>query len=211
MLEVTNVGGQLVVDSRLVAESLGIDHESFVKTLVRYQERIETAFGVLRLEVGKPQSSTGGRPCKFYWLNEDQATFLMTLSRNTDQVVEAKLGLVVAFKKAKEQVIHLSSLLDRDADHRPVHNAFTHWCHAYKFEISSAAKAVVRAATGLEYHEVMCNTEHGSKWSVDVVTPEMVDSITRLKRSLSNSQRKKGETLEQVIARVVKRDKLVLA
>lgn len=117
----------------------------------------------------------------------------------------------------KQEVTELKNLLSRDADHRPAHNAFLNWCRAYKFEVSRASKAVVKAATGREYDEVMSDTEQDSSdlksglWSVDVVTPEMVDSITRLKRSLSNSQRKKGETLEQVITRVAKRDKLVLA
>jgi len=35
-------------------------------------------------------------------LTEDQATALMTFSKNTDQVIECKLNLVEAFSKAKE-------------------------------------------------------------------------------------------------------------
>ena len=51
--------GVLVVDSRLVAERLGIEHESFLKTLDTYQSQIERAFGVLRFEIGKPPKSSG--------------------------------------------------------------------------------------------------------------------------------------------------------
>lgn len=39
---------QLVVDSRLVAESLGIQHKTFIKTVRKYQTETEQAFGILR-------------------------------------------------------------------------------------------------------------------------------------------------------------------
>ena len=62
----------LVVDSRLIAEDLGIDHESFMRTLRNYETRIEQRFGVIRFEIGKPpEGSQGGRPEKFAWLTSD--------------------------------------------------------------------------------------------------------------------------------------------
>lgn len=95
--------GQLVVDSRLIAEELGIEHESFLKTIETYKTVVEDNFGVFRFQIGKPpQGSKGGRPEKYYLLTEDQSTFLMTLSRNTSQVVGCKLKLVKGFAKAKE-------------------------------------------------------------------------------------------------------------
>lgn len=104
----------------------------------------------------------------------------------------------------------VDKLFDRNTDHRPAHNAFTNWCRVYGFEISSSAKTVVTAVTGIEYNELMNGVERGTAWSVDTVTPQHVDAITRLKLSLANSQRKKGETLEQVVVRVAKRDRLLL-
>lgn len=104
-LPVQSVEGQLVVDSRLVAEQLGIEHESFIRTVDKYQAQIEQAFGVLRFEIGKPsKGSQGGRPQKYVLLTENQATFIMTVSQNTPQVVATKLGLVVAFSRAKELI-----------------------------------------------------------------------------------------------------------
>lgn len=92
--------GALVVDSRLIAERLGIEHESFLRTIDTYQTQLEQAFGILRFEIGKIQGR--GRPSRYALLTEDQATFLMTLSRNTAQVVQCKIELVQAFSKAKE-------------------------------------------------------------------------------------------------------------
>ncbi|MBD0264241.1 MAG: transcriptional regulator, partial [Tolypothrix sp. Co-bin9] len=43
--------GALVVDSRLIAEQLGIEHESFMKTIRKYQTHTEEAFGAIRFEI----------------------------------------------------------------------------------------------------------------------------------------------------------------
>ena len=100
----------LVVDSRLIAPQLGIEHRSFVKTIDKYQEQITSITGkpedrVLRFEVSKPlDSSKGGRPERFVYLTDAQASFVMTLSRNTPQVVECKRQLVAAFEKAKQLI-----------------------------------------------------------------------------------------------------------
>lgn len=101
-IDVINKNGELVVDSRLIAKELGIEHHTFLKNLVKYLDKIESRFGVVRFEVDKPlEGSSGGRPEKYALLTEPQATTLMTFSRNTDQVVECKLSLVAAFEKAK--------------------------------------------------------------------------------------------------------------
>lgn len=89
----------LVVDSRLIATQLGIEHESFIKTVKKYKKEIEQAFGILRFEIGKIEGR--GRPSEYIFLTEEQATFLMALSRNTPEVVECKKQLVLKFSEAK--------------------------------------------------------------------------------------------------------------
>jgi anti-repressor protein len=101
-LSVVEHGGALVVDSRLVAERLGIQHESFLKTIRKYRERIERKFGNLRFEIGTSTNSIGAsHEVTFVMLTEPQATVLMTISKNTDQVLECKFDLVDAFERAK--------------------------------------------------------------------------------------------------------------
>jgi phage regulator Rha-like protein len=98
--------GTLVVDSRLVAERLNIDHSNFLETVENYRTQIEQAFGIIPFETEK--TGKRGRPQKFALLNEDQASFVMTLSSNTPEVIECKLQLVQAFSKAKELLRHHS-------------------------------------------------------------------------------------------------------
>lgn len=91
----------LVVDSRLVAIRLGVNHSDWIQNIVRkYQTIAEEAFGILRFENGEIKGR--GQPEIFAWLTEEQATFYMTLSKNTLEVVECKVELVKAFFTAKK-------------------------------------------------------------------------------------------------------------
>lgn len=104
-LSVIERDGVLVVDSHLIAQDLGIAHKNLLETLDNYLKRIETAFGVVRFETEKPlKGSKGGRPERVAYLTEDQATLLMTFSRNTPRVVDCKVALVAAFSKAKQLI-----------------------------------------------------------------------------------------------------------
>lgn len=94
----------LVVDSRLIAEELGIKHTVFFKTIKRHeQSMLELGLGQLVFEDRLLQNSVGAiNQAGFAWLTEDQATFLMTLSRNTEQVIRCKANLVLGFSAAKK-------------------------------------------------------------------------------------------------------------
>lgn len=101
-LVVIEVDGEPRIDSRLAAKDLGIEHESFMKTITTYQPRIEE-LGILRFEIGKIlEGASRGRPGKYVFLNYDQAIFVATLSRNTEKVVDFKLKLTKAFKEARD-------------------------------------------------------------------------------------------------------------
>jgi phage regulator Rha-like protein len=103
-LSVSDLGnGILVVDSRLIAEGLGIEHESFMKTIRKYQTQAEQSFGALRFQIGaRSDGNKGGEQPEYVFLTEEQATFYMTLSRNTPEVVQLKADLVRKFSSAKQ-------------------------------------------------------------------------------------------------------------
>jgi phage regulator Rha-like protein len=106
LIVLPHADGVLVVDSRLIAEELGIQHESFMETVEKYRKQSEQAFGTIRFETGSSQMPDGRinpKPQKFALLTEEQATFYMTLSRNTPEVVQLKVRLVKAFFDARER------------------------------------------------------------------------------------------------------------
>jgi len=110
------------VDSRLIASQLGVEHESTRKIIEQYQSDFEE-FGVFRFEIGKPPTgSVGGRPEKFYLLNEDQSYLLLTYSQNTEQARELKKRLVRAFGEQRRASAWGSKILPHrnDAHDLPV-------------------------------------------------------------------------------------------
>lgn len=106
-IEIVERDSQLVVDSRIIASALGITHKSLKQTIREYQTSIEQRLGKLAFH---EDGLNGANPETFYYLNEKQSNFLMALSRNTSQVVEAKMRLVEAFDKAKTQLTAKSTL-----------------------------------------------------------------------------------------------------
>ena len=73
------------VDSRILANGLGIQHSSIIKIIYRYQSDFED-FGIL--EFKKETNRKQGQPRVWVILNESHAIFLLTLCRPTPQVVE---------------------------------------------------------------------------------------------------------------------------
>lgn len=89
------------VDSRLVASQLGNQHKNTTALIERYLSKFKK-LGVVPFQTEKPLAGTvGGRPERYALLNEDQAFFLLALSRNTDRVVELKSSLIMAFREAR--------------------------------------------------------------------------------------------------------------
>ena len=104
-LTVTSRDSVLVVDSRLIAQDLGIKHRAVLQTLDKHIKRIEAAFGAVAFEMREFKTKQGNRSTeKIAWLTEDQSTLLMSFSRNTPQVVDCKVALVQAFSQAKQVI-----------------------------------------------------------------------------------------------------------
>lgn len=90
---VTMAGNDVFTDSLVVAEGTGNKHHA-VKALIKRYENDMKSFGTFGISNAE---STGGRPETYYQLNEEQAAFLMTLLRNSPQVVAFKKELVRQF------------------------------------------------------------------------------------------------------------------
>lgn len=100
-LALTTTTAEPRVDTRLLARRLGNKHKAVLALLDRYLVAFK-AHGQLtfKKEVGKRKQG-GGNAERYALLNEDQAYFLLSLSRNTDTVVTLKSNLVKAFGNAR--------------------------------------------------------------------------------------------------------------
>ncbi|MFY7913202.1 MAG: Rha family transcriptional regulator [Rubrivivax sp.] len=88
------------LDSRLLAERLGVQHQSLFELIKTYRADFEQ-LGKVRFETGASSGSRTGQSVKFARLNEDQCYLLLNYSRNSQRVRQLKLALVKAFRDAR--------------------------------------------------------------------------------------------------------------
>jgi phage regulator Rha-like protein len=105
-ITVVEIQGELVVDSRIIAEQLENNHESLMSLIKKHQIKIEAKCGNLRFEIGTSQPNLNGavHEVKFAWLNEKQSAALLNLCRNTDRAVDLKIDLASAYADQKKQL-----------------------------------------------------------------------------------------------------------
>lgn len=94
---INDKAGEPRADSRDLAARLRNQHKNVLDLIQRYQGQFER-FGKVAFQTQPLQS---GQKTKVALLNEDQSYFLLSLSRNTDHVVNLKADLVQAFKQAR--------------------------------------------------------------------------------------------------------------
>lgn len=85
--------------SLAIADGVELEHASVMKLARNHLERL-AKFGEVGFEIRfNPQ----GKPTEFFYLNEQQSTFLVTLMRNTPIVLDFKEALVRAFFELREK------------------------------------------------------------------------------------------------------------
>jgi len=102
LITIEEIDGEPRVDSRLISQELGIEHKHTLEMIRKYRERFErygkVAFKTApSLNPGSCQNVTVG------YLNEQQSTFLVTLSRNSEQAVDLKQKLTDSYYHYKNQ------------------------------------------------------------------------------------------------------------
>ena len=102
-------------NSKVIAEGTGNQHEALQRIISKYEDEIKD-FGALRFEmrVLEHQNYKGSTREKIYYLNEEQATFVITLLRNSKVVVKFKKELVRQFYAMRRFLIEKQSKLWND-------------------------------------------------------------------------------------------------
>jgi phage regulator Rha-like protein len=92
---------ELTTTSLLIAEGLGLQHHSVIK-LVRHNLDDLEDYGRVRFEIRPFNTSGGIQHQEYAILNEHQATYLITLMRNTEKVKKFRKLLVKQFFEMRE-------------------------------------------------------------------------------------------------------------
>lgn len=99
------VKNNIFTDSLVIAQGTGNQHHAVRELIKKHKTDIED-FGTLLISNEK---STGGRPLELFQLNEEQATFIITLLKNSKQVVAFKKELVRQFYIMRQFLIEKQS------------------------------------------------------------------------------------------------------
>ena len=93
-----------LTSTEIIASSLGKDHKDVIALACRYKSDL-SAFGPCSFKTKMVGIGSGARRKKeIAFLNESQATFLITLMRNSPKVVKFKVALVKAFFNMREKL-----------------------------------------------------------------------------------------------------------
>lgn len=85
------------VDSRLLSPELNHRHRTILENIDKYKSQFES-LGDL---TARTEAGYNNAHVRYFLLNEDQCYFLLTLMRNNNHIVAAKLKLVKAFRDAR--------------------------------------------------------------------------------------------------------------
>ena len=96
-------GGDVFTDTLIISEGVGIEHRAVMSLLKKHSSR-ETLSTFQMSKV-----SRGGRPVEYAILNEEQTTFLITLMRNSDKVIQFKEVLTKAFFTQRRMLAQISA------------------------------------------------------------------------------------------------------
>lgn len=94
------VKGELRLDSRLLAQYLGIKPKRVMAVVDRDADQLKQ-HGVLPFQKTKP-GSRGGRPERYALLNEAQAIHIVVFAKNSAQIVPLKAAVVAAFIRVRD-------------------------------------------------------------------------------------------------------------
>lgn len=95
--------GEPMTTSLAIAEGVQIQHKNVLALIRKYVDDLDS-FGRVAFET-RPFETAGGKQwVDVAWLNEQQATFLLTLMRNSPIVIKFKKALVRAFFSLRDRV-----------------------------------------------------------------------------------------------------------
>jgi phage regulator Rha-like protein len=96
------VNGEPLASPEVIAEGMAQQHASVIKLARKHQAALER-FGLVRFEIRpRRHGSHGGGSVEFAMLNRDQAALLISLMRNTDEVVAFKANLIAEFGRMRD-------------------------------------------------------------------------------------------------------------
>lgn len=161
------------MDSRDFCDAMGVNHNKWMSNILRKHQGDLEGFGILPFK--KAVSGKAGQPATYTTLNKAQATFAVTLNRNTTKAVEAKAKIVAAFMECERRLLAMESA------------AITHF-KAVMEEKMEAAEAAIKNWNLNEKPYVMKKLAEIEKAIPSVTPEERRELLAEIKRKSEGSK-----------------------
>lgn len=135
--------------SEVIAEYSENSHHA-IQQLIKKNKTALERFGILAFEMRKLKPGRGAK-AKIYHLNEQQATFLITLLKNTPNVVAFKFELTRQFYATRQELHERHKLrLEDKTKRKTLTNAVKEWKHKgnYPHPYSMLTNLLCKVTTG---------------------------------------------------------------
>ena len=99
---------EVFTTSEIIAEGAEVSYRSVQKLIEKYYDDISD-FGKVRFEIAPSIDSKTSQNKKIYLLNEEQATFIISLMKNTRAVIDFKKELVKQFFQMRKFILEKHS------------------------------------------------------------------------------------------------------
>ena len=169
--------------SEVIAKYANIELKSVNQLIRRYRKEI-TSLGISTFKMSKLNNGLVGRPMTVYYLNEQQASFLITLLKNTEKVVQFKYKLTKAFFETSEdlqtrKLEHAQSkVITKSLGDAIKYNPMTNSSHDY----SNFNKLIYKHALGLNTNQLRINRGIPKEANIiDYLSLEEQQKVTNIK------------------------------
>ena len=157
--------------SEIIAECAEVQHHTITR-LIRENKADFEELGILGFKIHK--LDTRGQPKKFYILNEQQATLLITYLKNTETVRKFKLNLVKAFFEMREELskFRMQRALEKPK-RKTLHDSIENWEQAPKHAHSTMNNLLLKAVTDMNAKQLMAS--RGGTNGIDSLTSDELE------------------------------------
>ncbi len=162
---------------KIIAEHSGNKLKSVKRLITNNRSEFED-YGILRFEIAKLPGR--GRPQKTYQLNEQQATFLITMLDNTPQVKQFKKNLVNEFYCMKQELTQrqINRAIEKP-QRKMLMDAVKSWPNANQWSYRNMTQLLLKRATGGMTAQQIKKERH-VKTALDGLTVKEQERYTQL-------------------------------
>lgn len=165
----------------IIAEHAQVETKTVRRLVNKYKNDLEQ-FGVLRFKISKPTGLKGGRPSKNYFLNEQQATLLITYLNNTEPVREFKKSLVSQFFKMRNELEKRKIYKEIEKPvRRSLVQSIKEWKYSNNWSYKTITDLICKTVTGKSTKKL--KLERGCDTDIvgtDIYTSEELETYNRI-------------------------------